>query len=184
MALTLDPQALISQINWQQPSWDIFGILFFVIASFIYGLSLGRDRIILNIISIYISLAITERVPFLLLRPFANIPENQHFIVQIAIFIFILMVLFFLFSRSAFFSSSLRIESATWWHVLLLSIFQVGLLISVSLSFLPSEILQGASPLTQQLFGSGNAQSFWLISAILVSVITRESRESNLSRYP
>ena len=35
----------LSNVNWLEPSWDLFIILFFVIASLMYGLSLGRDRL-------------------------------------------------------------------------------------------------------------------------------------------
>lgn len=183
MPFSIDPQSLVSSINWQQPNWDVVAIAFLLVAAFVYGFSLGRDRIILNIISIYISLTLVDNLPLLTLRPFAGIPENQHFIVRISAFMLILMILFFLFTRSAFFSSSLRIESAPWWQVLALSIFQVGLLISVALSFLPSDILSSVSPLTQQIFASGQAHSFWLIAAILAALITRESRDSSIGRF-
>jgi len=37
---------------------DLFIILFFVIAAFLYGFSLGRDRIVAILVSIYMGLAV------------------------------------------------------------------------------------------------------------------------------
>ena len=50
----------VTNINWAAPSWDLFIILFFIVAAFLYGLSLGRNRVIVILVSIYM-IAVTYR---------------------------------------------------------------------------------------------------------------------------
>ena len=38
-------------LNFASPTWDLFIILFFVVVSLLYGMSLGRDRILAIIVA-------------------------------------------------------------------------------------------------------------------------------------
>ena len=52
-------------LNWLQPTWDLFIILFFLIAALVYGIALGRDRILVIMVSIYMALAVVNYIPFI-----------------------------------------------------------------------------------------------------------------------
>ena len=84
----------LANINWATPSWDLFIILFFVVAAFLYGLSLGRDRVIVILVSLYMALAIVNTAPYL--NSFtAEISYNNASIFNVTIFVGIFIILFF-----------------------------------------------------------------------------------------
>ena len=150
---------MVANVNWIEPSWDLFIILFFIVASLIYGVSLGRDRIIVILVSIYISLAITNYIPSL--ENFtANISVNDAFAVRVSLFLGVFILLFFFLSHSALLKSMGRGPGqGKLWQVIPFSFLHVGLLISVTMSFFPADLADVLSPLTQNLFVSDIAKA-------------------------
>ncbi len=53
----------LAQLDWNNPSWDLFLVLFFLVGALLYGLSLGKDRIIAIMVSIYMAVAIIQVLP-------------------------------------------------------------------------------------------------------------------------
>lgn len=170
----------LSSINWSAPNWDMFIALLFVIGALLYGLSLGRDRVLVILVSVYMALAVVANAPALRDLNLLQLPIPNDFVVQIGFFLGLFVLLFFFLSRSAL-SHTLGSSSAPgpWWQTIIFSIFQVGLLISITLSFLPPEALGTLNPLTQQIFTSYWGKSGWLIAPILFMAITPKNRESN-----
>ncbi|MFH1142325.1 MAG: hypothetical protein ABIH67_01100 [Candidatus Uhrbacteria bacterium] len=158
---------MIQSFNWAQPSWDMFIILFFIIAALIYGVSLGRDRIIIIILSIYVSLAIVNYAPFL--NEFTTtININESFAFQITTFLGVFILLFFLLSQSALLRTlGENATQGSWWQVIIFSVLQAGLLASVTLSFLPDESINTFTEFTKQFFVSETARSVWVVLPIL-----------------
>ena len=167
----MDIQNLITSINWTTPTWDLFILIFFLAAVFLYGFSLGRDRIIIILMSIYITLALIHAFPFVDGTNLAEIKFGESYVLKIGIFLVAVLVVFFLLSRSAV-SSIFSVGShGSWWQILLFSFLQVGLFLSVVLSFLPDGIISELAPLTKQVFIGENAQFAWLLSPILAMVL-------------
>jgi hypothetical protein len=158
---------VITNVNWLEPTWDLFIVLFFVVASLIYGVSLGRDRIIAILISIYMSLAIVNYLPFL--SDFrANISINDAFALKVSLFLGVFILLFFFLSHSALIKTIGReTTQGKFVQVMFFSFLHVGLLISVTLSFFPADLANVLSPLTQQLFTSDIAKAVWVIIPVV-----------------
>ncbi len=173
--------SLFGVVDWSHPSWDLFIILFFVIAAFLYGLSLGRDRIIVILVSIYMSLAVATNAPFLRdvgFQQSVNEKLQSLFVIQISMFLFVFILLFFLLSRSALMKTiGAGDESGKWWHVFLFSFLHVGLIISIVLSFLPADALNNLSLLTRQIFTSDIGRFVWIVGPILAMIIVRGKGE-------
>ncbi len=173
----------LQNINWSQPSWDLFIVLFFIIAAFLYGLSLGRDRIIVILVSIYMSLAIVEHAPFISDPNFQqgiNNAVSQLFVFRISAFLLVFIVLFFMLSRSALVKTIASSDSAgSWWQVLLFSVLHVGLIVSITLSFLPPEASNHLAPMTRQLFASPNAKFVWIILPIAAMILIKGGASEN-----
>ncbi|PIS40876.1 MAG: hypothetical protein COT26_01065 [Candidatus Kerfeldbacteria bacterium CG08_land_8_20_14_0_20_43_14] len=162
-------QGLFTGFNWSQPSWDLFIILFFVIAAFLYGLSLGRDRIIVIMVSIYMGLAIVNTAPFL-----ANtvITIQSPFVIKISVFLGVFVALFFFLSRSALLRTLAASDAqGRWWQVLIYSILHVGLLVSVVLNYLNPAAIAKLAPLTQRIFATPNARFIWIIAPIIAMIL-------------
>ncbi len=157
----------MNSINWAQPSWDLFIVLIFVIAALIYGVSLGRDRIIVILVSIYMALAVISFAP--VINEFTTtININDSFAIQITAFLGIFIALFFFLSQSALMRTiGSNAAQGPWWQIMIFSILQAGLLVSVTLSFLPEESINTFNPMTVQVFASDTARSAWIIVPIL-----------------
>ena len=164
----------VQHIDWTRPTWDLFIILFFIIAAFLYGLSLGRDRIIVILVSIYMSLAIVEHVPFINSQSFQdsiNKMVSQFFVFQISAFIIIFVLLFFLLSRSALLKTIAAADSpGPWYQVLIFSILHVGLIVSIILSFLPPDAADILAPLTKKVFTTDFAKFVWILGPVLAMI--------------
>ncbi len=164
----------ITSLDFSNPSWDLFILVFFVVASLLYGFSLGRDRIVVVMISIYMALAVIQNAPFL--KQFtARVEVGESFALRVTVFIGVFLLLFFLLSHSGlsriFGANSGR---GTWWQTMLFSFLHVGLLLSVVLTFLPIEAQEGLAPLTRMIFVSDMAKFIWILAPILVMFLVKD----------
>lgn len=167
----------VASIDWSKPSWDLFIILFFIVAGFLYGLSLGRDRVIVILISVYMALAVVNSAPFI--GNFqADIGIDQFFAFRISTFVVVFILLFFMMSRSALLSTIASSDTrGSWWQVLLFSFLHVGLLISITLSFLPPSAATHLAPLTQKIFVQDIGRFIWIVAPIVAMVLIKGGAE-------
>ena len=151
-------------INFQTPNWDLFILLLFVIGAFLYGLTMGRDRVIVILVSVYMALAVVANAPVLRDLNLLQLSVSDNFVLKIGFFIGAFVILFFLLSRSALLHTiGSNSSPGSWWQTIVFSILQVGLLISITLSFLPTEVSGTLTPLTREIFLSYWGKSGWLI---------------------
>lgn len=170
---TTEAKSFVANINWSQPSWDLFIILFFIVAALLYGLSLGRDRVIVILISVYMALAVVNSAPYIGAFS-ADVGIDKFFVFRISAFVVVFIALFFLMSRSALMSTVANSDShGSWWQVLLFSFLHVGLLISITLSFLPAGAADTLAPLTQRLFVSDGGRFFWIVTPIIAMILIK-----------
>jgi hypothetical protein len=157
----------IADFNFQNPTWDLFIILFFVVSAFVYGLTLGRDRIILILIAVYIALAIIGAMPFIDDVVIGDFGDDNIFISNIVLFLITFVALFFLLSRSALLRALARSDApGAWWQIIVFSLLHVGLLISITLSFIPEQHYTELSSFTRDWFVGPQAEFFWIIAPI------------------
>lgn len=154
-------------IDWANPSWDLFLIAFFVIGSLLYGISLGKDRIIAILVSIYMALAVVHALPDFVL----DVKLNENFTLQITAFLSVFVILFFLLSRSAILNSIDTSQQGRWWQVIIFSILHVGLLVSVSMSFMPEVFVDKFAEITKFAFTNEWTQFGWILAPIAAMVV-------------
>ena len=172
-------QNIFQSINWSAPSWDLFIAIVFVVGSFLYGFSLGRDRLIVILVSIYMALALIGNAPYLdRLALTTESVTSQIFVFKITGFVGIFIVLFFFLSRSALLRTiASRDEQGSWWQVMLFSVLHVGLLLSVIMSFLPPEALNHLSSVTRQIFTYEGAKFGWLVAPLIAMMLVRRPKK-------
>lgn len=163
----------LKSLNMGNPTWDLFLVGFFVVGALLYGLSLGKDRIIAIMVSIYMALAVVAALPEFVL----NIKVNDSYTVQITAFLSVFIVLFFLLSRQAVLNALAPSGEGKWWQTLVFSILHVGLLISVTLSFMPSSVLTKFSALTQYIFTNEWTKFGWIAAPIVAMILVGRNRE-------
>ncbi|MFC1639106.1 hypothetical protein ACFL26_02450 [Patescibacteria group bacterium] len=156
---------LFGRINWASPSWDLFIVIFFVVTVFLYGMSLGRDRIIIILVSIYMALAVVSNAPFI--DSLGNgVQIGGGYVLQVTTFLGLFVLLFFMLSRSALMKTFGNMAAGSWWQVLIFSVFHVGLLVSITLSFLPGDAINNLAPMTRLVFASEMSRFVWVVAPI------------------
>jgi hypothetical protein len=165
----------IANINWSTPTWDLFIIIIFIIVSLLYGFSVGRDRLIVTLISTYMALAVVHVVPFSDIEWTAHLFATSAW--RVGMFLGIFIVLFFLLSQSALMNSIRRSDvRGSWWQVILFGFLQIGLLISIIFSYLPDPTLNHFSGAVQFYFVSDLAKLFWVCTPIVLLILIRQKR--------
>ncbi|MFH0818940.1 MAG: hypothetical protein V1898_03025 [Patescibacteria group bacterium] len=174
-ATTLNLSQQIKQLNidWEHPSWDLFLVGFFIIGALLYGISLGKDRIIAILVSIYMALAVVHALPDFIL----NVKLNDNYTLQITAFISIFVILFFLLSRSAVLNSIDTSQQGKWYQVIIFSVLHIGLLISVSLSFMPEAFINQFSTTTRYVFTDQWTAFAWIIAPIVAMLLFGERED-------
>ncbi len=166
-------QNFVANVNWAQPSWDLFIVLFFIISGFLYGLSLGRDRVVVILVAIYMALAVVNTAPFIGNLQ-ADVGVANVFVFRISAFVAIFIALFLLLARSALLQTIASADTkGAWWQVMLFSFLHVGLLISIVLSFLPVTAADHLAPMTRSIFVSQTGRFLWIVSPILAMVMIK-----------
>lgn len=177
--ITTQAQGFFSNLDWSKPSWDLFIILFFLVASLIYGISMGRDRSIVVIVSIYMALAVVDYAPFVE-KWIEGTAVQQLFIFKITSFLVVFILLFYLLAQSALLNTiASRSSAKSWWQAIIFSFLQVGLLISIVLSFLPEASLKELSDFTRMIFATETARFIWIALPIVLMALIRKPKHHN-----
>lgn len=161
-------------INWATPTWDIIILLFVILSVLIYSFTLGRDRIVALLISTYLSLAVATNLPYMeKLNELINSSGFSTF--KISAFLIVFASLFIILSRSSLLQGLSNL-SGGWWQIILFSLLQVGLTVSVVLSFIPHDFFNRLSPFTQIIFTSDLGKFCWIVLPILALVFIHGRR--------
>ncbi len=166
--------------------WDIFIILVFLIAVLVYGLFLGRNRMIVLLISTYFSLIISRVIPWERMGSagWLGMENGPSVSLEIIIFLGLILLFYFLIPRSIL-SSTLRLRKrgeASWIFLFLLSILQIGLVAMIIFSFLPSQAIANLSSLVQRMFLGSSAEFVWTILPIMAVVLIKKKKKTGKSK--
>lgn len=133
---------------------DVTFLLIILITSFVFGMFIGRYKLITILINIYISLAVLTTVPEGYLRDYF----------QEIIFFFAVLIILTLTSKRLFEIYISGSGSGFLWRVFVMSFLEVVFLISIVLSLMPKRIaLEYVSNTTYFYLASPNAKFIWMI---------------------
>lgn len=168
----MDTQSAINTINWTSPSWDLFVIVIFVAGIFLCSLGLGKDKTFVILVSSYISLALVSKLS--LIQEILGFQLGGSFVNDSAVFLGGTLFLFFVLSNSAFTSVFDQGLDKAWFQTAVISFLQIGLMISIIVSFLTPEEAAGLSDFMKSFFADNQAQFIWLISPIVAITILKK----------
>ena len=179
----------LTGLDVNSPSWDLFIFLFFIIAVFIYGFTLGRSRIMVLLVSTYMALAVIHvaTVPGGVFGPdfgatagSLTVGSSPFFIVQITAFVGMMLLIFFFLANSAL-RKGLAAEDVQGkaWQIIVFSILHAGLLIASVLSFLPPARRAALLDLTQGMFASETAVFLWTLLPIIFMMFIKDPAEDD-----
>ncbi len=166
-----DLQLYLRTFNWHSPSWDLFIILFWLVASVIYALSAGRGRILTILVSVYMSQLLVIEMPFLTQAVSGKLDVATPTLQSLVAFVVLFIVLFIFLGRYAFKSSADGKQFSAIGFALIFSILQVGLLINIVLNYLPDHVRNSFSPLISFLFLHPYSNFVWLALPVVFLVI-------------
>jgi len=142
-----------------QLTQDISLIIVILLLSFIYGMLLGKHKLMSVLVNIYVSFAVVSVIPEKIFKA-----ENQ----KVLAFIILLVILTFI-SRKIFDISFASGGSALVWRVFVVSFLQVALVLSIVLSFISKkEALVYVSANAYNYLVFGWAPFFWMIIPLVV----------------
>jgi len=163
-------QQLIHAFNWHNPSWDLFIMLFWLVAGVIYAFAAGRGRIMTILVSVYMAKLLVIEAPFLT----TAVSKHSHIaaasLQQLATFAILFFVLFLFLGRYAFKTSADGRRISSLFFGIIFGILQVGLLINVVIGFLPDEVKTGLNPLIRFIFIDNPASFIWLVAPVVFLV--------------
>lgn len=160
-------QQLAQSFNWHSPSWDLFIVLFWIVASVIYAFAAGRGRILTILMSVYISRLIVLEAPFLSEQVAKKLPNATLSIQQLATFVILFAILFIFLGRFAFKTSADTRRMSSIPFGIVFAFLQIGLLINIVVQYLPQAYRDNMAPLLQFIFVKDPASFVWLVLPIV-----------------
>jgi hypothetical protein len=174
----------IPEIAWSAPSWDFIILLFLVVASVIFGLSLGRQRTVITIVSVYMALAVEKYAPTAQQMLGQAVSDNP--LVKTVGFVALFVVVFFLFSHAGLLRNLVgsRGDEGAWYHSIILSFCLVGLMITAVLGYLPPQALDQLSDNTKRVFATDQAQLAWhVVPLVAMAFVGKRLRRRRRPSY-
>lgn len=168
----MDFQSVIKSVSLTNPSWDLFVLVTFAVVICAYLFRFGKDRAFLILISTYISFALIEKLP--LIEKVAGVSLKNTPTDKALIFLAGIFAVYFILSRSAFTSVSRIVSKKSWFPTLVLSFLQVGLIISLIISFLSPAEVKDLSAFLRYFFATDSAQFFWLVAPFAAIFLLKE----------
>lgn len=164
-------QLMVRTFNWHSPSWDLFILLFWLVASVLFAFAAGRGRMLTILVSTYMAQLLVIQAPF-----FSNAVSDKLNIAmatlsQLAAFVILFFIFFVFLNRYAFRSSIDGRQIIALPFVLIFTVLQVGLLINIVVSYLPDHVQNSMSPLIQLVFLHPNAGFIWLLLPVVFLII-------------
>lgn len=168
------------------PSWDVFIIIFLVIAVG-FGFIMQRDRVVSFLLSIYTGIVVSSvvvepiRLFFTGNKTFANsvwIQANiSPFTIQAVVF---LVVAFLVAGKSGLGGKSTR-GLLSPIEIIAYSFFNAVLLLSAVATFMPPEMRQGLQETSKMARFIIDYRLFWTIAPVLLIIVTGGIRRTSSS---
>jgi len=139
---------------------DISFLIFFFLISVVFGMLIGRFRLINVLINVYIAIAILTVIPQEILRPYS----------VATLFVFIITVIALTMVDSHLFDIHIAGSGGSFfWRLFVMSFFEAGLIFSVLISFWGIKIASNYfSSDIYNLFASAYARIFWMLAPLFV----------------
>ena len=136
---------------------DVMFLLVIALVSFIFGMLIGKHRLITVLINIYASFAILKVVPGGYLTTYS----------AVLLFFFAVLVALTILGKSLFEISISGSGSGFLWRVFMVSFLEVALLASITLSIMPKkEALLYVSKTVYGYMVLPNAQFLWMVAPL------------------
>lgn len=169
--------AAISKFNFNFGPSGLFAILGLIFL-LLYGLSLGRTRALISLLGIYIAYSIMSVFPYLdRLHNLIRI-SPELYITRVGLFLFVYVIVFAVLNNSLV-KSRLNLKDASFFSVSIISILQLGLLITIITNIIPLSVLKvsGSLSYVSEYFSTNEALFYWFLVPIVVVSFMRGGKK-------
>lgn len=167
--------SLFANLGFTGLGWQFLIPVILALAIFIYGISLGRNRLLGLLLSTYLALVIVRTIPWSLFRVTA-----PSFGLQIVVLLALVFFIFIFLPGSSLGDglglSYKKVKTALIW-LFIFAILQLGLFTSVILSFLPEDNLTKVPEFIKKIFASPQGHFIWLALPLLVMILYRKKKK-------
>ncbi|HPO11383.1 MAG TPA: hypothetical protein PLM63_02280 [bacterium] len=164
----------IQNINFNNPTWDMFILLLFITIAFFYGIFIGRDKILHLLLSSVFAFLIVKIDPFL--SYVKGLKESEISVINMFLFLFLTIFFYIMLIKRSILSN---IDSCAprFFHVFVFSFLHSGLMISLSLNLLDDKTLSNFGPLIHNIFINNIALFLWIFCSILAIIFIKGNKE-------
>jgi hypothetical protein len=145
-----------------------------VVVLVLYGLSVGRTRALVSLLSIYVAYMLAVLFPFLS-RIAEKLPGQYQSLAPVGLFIVLYALTFTILSQSML-KGRLTLGEISLWQVLIISLVQIGLLASICVSLVPLERGQQLLGPLYRWFGGQYPLWGWAVASLLIMPFMRSRR--------
>lgn len=154
-------------------------VLFVIFVIFLVGFGLGRSRMMISLVSLYVASFL--EVHFVYFKNIsAALKNTPSYIMHIGFLLIIYGIVFFLLNRS-FMKQRFTLKEASIFAAILMAILQIGFMASIMISYLPTATTSVLPSWVLQFFGTKSAQFFWALAPIVALVFMRQETRSPLN---
>jgi len=168
----------MASLSLDQPAMLFGGLV--LVCLLLYGLSLGRTRALISLLAIYIAYVLQAMFPYLSELHDAIRYSPELYVTRILLFLIFYIIVFAILNRSLA-KQRLTMKEFSFFWVLLISLLQLGMLISVILNFIPSDKLTIIPEYLLEYFADQRALFFWLAIPIAILISMRRDKPSRRS---
>lgn len=145
----------------------------------LYGLSLGRTKALISLLSIYVALAFDATFPYLeKLYTLLPVAEETYYTVRVTLFLLVYLLVFAILSNS-FAKGRLTLKESSIISVGVISLAQIGLLVAVITNIIPNEIIEKMPEYLSAYFGTKEALFYWIIIPIIILIFLKKGKKGN-----
>jgi len=158
----------LTTVSGLRPSYGTLIIAIFVILAIVSTFKQGKGGVLRSIISLYMTIAVNNFLPFLNLE-ISGFKVEDYPLMKTGIFIIIFFLISFFLSHSSL--GYLDSSKSTLVNTLILSLLASGLLISTISVMLPPDIKKELTGVAHFMFVNEVARFVWVIAPIVFTVL-------------
>lgn len=167
-----DFSELTQNFNLEPMSLFVGLILVFMI---LYGLSLGRTKALISLLSVYVALAFDAVFPYLKQLHSLISVSTEIYVVRLIVFLLVYLIVFAILNQS-FARSRLTLKDSSIISVGIISLVQIGLLVAVITNIIPNEVIEKMPDYLSAYFANKIVLFFWVVIPIAILIFMRRSK--------
>ncbi|MGD0977201.1 MAG: hypothetical protein ABR875_02825 [Minisyncoccia bacterium] len=146
---------------------------------FVIGFTLGRSRILVSMLSVYVAYFIEANLPYFNFIK-NTVGSTQSYLVHIGLFLIFFVAVFYIMNRSIL-KNRVTLKDSSIISIILLSVVNAGLLVSVLASYLPKIGTPILPASVANFVGTKTALFYWAVISLIAIFFLKGKRESSTS---